>query len=136
MSKENVTREQAQTITAEINAAIGEIFAAHGLERRPTKTGFGEFYTIKIEAVRVNHGRNGVNLESKEAIMWKAMCSYIGLAESDLGAKFTVGNEEYTLLGGRNAATFPVVAIKTSTGKTVGLRESNDVVAAIVAARG
>ena len=132
---ENVTRFHAECITKEINEAIADIFTKYGLERRPTKTGFGEFYTIKIEAVRVQHGRNGVNVTSKEAIMWKAMCSYIGLDEADLGAKFKVRGEEYTLLGGRNAAKFPVVALKTSTGKTVGLPESADVVAAIKAAR-
>jgi len=132
---DNINRAQAQEITAEILEAVSGILAKRGMQARPSRTGFGEYYTFKLEAVKVVTGRNGVNLTSKEATFWSAMCSYIGLTPDDLGAQFIVDGDTYTLLGGRNAGKFPVVALNNTTGKKVCFGETPNVIAAIKAVR-
>lgn len=131
----NVSRSEAQEITAEITAAIAGIFAKHNLEAKPTRTGFGDFYSFKVEAQAVVKGRNGVNLTSKEAIFFEAMGASIGLYSADLGAVFSVMGEDWKLTGARNSAKLPLTAIRMATGKTHYLPESPVVIAAIKAAR-
>jgi hypothetical protein len=131
----NISRAEAQQISAEITAAIAGIFAKHNLEARPTKSGYGDFYTYKVEAVSVQTGRNGVNIASKEAVFFAAMGASIGLTAADLGAVFTANGEQWTLTGARNSEKYPLIATRNATGKTHMLPESPAVIAAIKAAR-
>jgi hypothetical protein len=131
----NVSKSEAQEITAEIQAALAGIFAKHNLQARPSRTGFGDLYSYKIEAVTVRTGRNGVNLNSKEAVFFRDMAPYLGLAQSDLGAVFTAAGKQWVLIGGRDSAKFPILAINQQTGATHTLPESEEVVAAIKAVR-
>jgi hypothetical protein len=135
VQSKNVSKVEAQQITLEIEAAIAGIFAKHNLEARPSKTVFGDLYSFKVEAVTVSEGRNGVNLNSKEALFFKAMAPYKGLSESDLGAVFTAAGKQWVLIGGRDSGKYPILAINQQTGKTHCLPESADVVAAIKAVR-
>ena len=130
----NVTREEAKVITGELEAAVNAVLAKHQLQGLPTKTGYGNNYSFKIEAVKVELGRNGVNLHSKEAMMLAVIGAYKGLTAADLGAKFNYGGKTWVLTGARNSAKTPLVC-RGDNGKSYCLPESDAVVAAIKGAR-
>jgi hypothetical protein len=131
-----VTKEQAQAITAELKAAVEEVLGRHGLvASNATKTGYGDNYSFKVEAFRKREGRNGVNLASKEAKFFEFVGATHGLTNDDLGAVITLKGEKWTLTGARDSGKFPFIAIRNKTGKVHGLPESDDVVAAIKAVR-
>lgn len=131
-----ISKEEAQKITAEIKSAAEAILARHGLTASPrTISGYGAHYTFKIEGFRSKLGRNGVDLGTKQAKFFVAAYAYNGLNEGDLGAVFTAGGKEWKLIGARDSGKHPLVAIMTSTGKTYNLPESDEVIAAIKAAR-
>lgn len=51
---EQVSREQAAEIAAELKAAAAEIFSRHGLQMSPrARIGFGDLMSVKLEAIRV-----------------------------------------------------------------------------------
>jgi hypothetical protein len=130
----NVTREEAKVISDEIMAAVHAVLAKHQLQALPTKTGYGDNYVLKVEAVKVELGRNGVNIHSKEAMLLDLVGAFKGLNAADLGAKFKHGGRTWVLTGACNSAKTPLVC-RGDDGKTYRLPESDAVVAAIKGAR-
>jgi hypothetical protein len=130
-----VTREMSQTISGEIKSAVDSILAKHGLVAGKMATGFGEFYDFKITAYANEIGRNGVNLASKESLLFPAFGAMHGLTADDLGCEFTHMGQRWVLVGAKNSAKLPIVARRVEDGRLYALPESNLVIAAIKAAR-
>lgn len=63
----DISKETAQTLSKEMDAAIRDILTKHGLEVGKVSMGYGEWFEFKVTAVAVSLGLNGVNLSSKEA---------------------------------------------------------------------
>ena len=130
-----VTREMSQTITGEIKTAVDSILAKHGLVAGKMATGFGEFYDFKITAYANETGRNGINLASKEALLFPAFGAMHGLTTDDLGLEFNHAGQRWVLVGAKNSAKLPIVARKIADGRLYSMPESPFVIAAIKAAR-
>lgn len=130
----NIERELARAISKEIEAAAAKILDKHGLKASPTRTGYGESYSFKIEAVAVEQGRNGVNLKSKEAISFVVGMGIKGLTEQDLGAQIKVNGNRYTITGASLNAKLPLIGMRDD-GKSYRLPESDEIIALIKAAR-
>lgn len=131
-----ISKEEAQKITAEIKSAAEAILARHGLKASSkTISGYGEHYSFKIEGFRSKIGRGGVDLGTKEAKFFVAAYASHGLNEGDLGAVFTANGQEWLLIGARDSGKYPLIAIKISKGTKHALPESAEVIAAIKGAR-
>lgn len=130
----NIEKELAARISAEIAEAANKVFDKYGLKGSPTRTGYGESYSFKIEAVAVAKGRNGVNLKSKEAIAFVVAMGVHGLKESDLGAQIEVRGHRYTITGASLNAKLPLIGMRPD-GKSYRLPESDEIIALIKAAR-
>jgi hypothetical protein len=122
-----VTKEQAVSVTAEIQEAVNAILAKHGLTGPKIKTTYGDFYKFTLEAFVKNEGDNGINLSSKEATYFKKFgyTAYDAQYNSTeliapLGTIFTNKGVQYAF--GGIAATrkkYPIVGINTTNGTTM-----------------
>ncbi|CAB4189362.1 hypothetical protein UFOVP1184_30 [uncultured Caudovirales phage] len=130
----NISRAVASEISKEIEAAAAKILDKHGLKASPTRTGYGDSYSFKIEAVAVEAGRSGVNLKSKEAMTFILAMGVKGLTEQDLGAQVVINGKRYTITGASLNAKFPLIGMRDD-GKSYRLPESDEIIALIKAAR-
>ena len=127
----SVDKNTAQAVASEIDKAVREILAKHGLEAGKTSMGYGEWFDFKITATAVELGLNGVNLSSKEATYYKKF----GYTHFQSAADF-VGVQLTAVLGTRFQGDYffagidskkrknPIVAIDRKTGKTVFFPEA------------
>lgn len=130
-----VTREMSQTISGEIKTAVDSILAKHGLVSGAISTGYGDRFDFKVTAYANETGRNGINLASREALLFAGFGAMHGLTTDDLGCEFTHMGQRWILVGAKNSAKLPIIAQRVADGKRYMLPESNLVIAAIKAAR-
>jgi len=115
-----VDKQTAQAVTAEIQAALQEILAKHGMEQGKVSIKYGEIYKVTFEATPVALNENGVNVNTPEAQMWLVMGQYRGFANpaSALGTTFTMNSKTFKFVGYNDRASrMPVVAIDVKDGK-------------------
>jgi hypothetical protein len=128
----SVSKETALSVTTEIDKAVRDILAKHGLEAGKTTHGYGEWFEFKITASSVELGLNGVNLATKEATYYTKFgyTAYLG-GDSDftgtplkavLGTRFQ-GDYFFAGIDAKKRKN-PVVAIDRKTGKTVFFPET------------
>jgi hypothetical protein len=127
-----VSKETAQAVAKEMDAAIRAILSKHGLEVGKTSMGYGEWFDFKVTAVAVSLGDNGVNLASKEATYF----SKFGYTAYDdnfnateliapLGTKFTHLLKDYAFAGvDAKKRKTPIVALDIKAGKVVYFAEA------------
>jgi hypothetical protein len=122
-----VTKEQAVSVTAEIQEAVNAILAKHGLTGPKIKTTYGDFYKFTLEAFVKNEGDNGINLSSKEATYFKkfgytAYDAQYNTTElvAPLGTIFKNKGVEYAFGGiASSRKKYPIVGINTANGTTM-----------------
>ena len=120
-----VNKATAVEISKEIEEAAEKIFAKHGLQKRKLKTGYGDSYSISIEAEAVSTGENGVNVASKEARGYELFASSYGLPSGILGKKFEVNGVEYAFAGiATSRPKYPIYALNLMTGDYIFFQES------------
>ena len=66
-----VSRDLSAKVTAEIAEAARAILQKHGLEMAPTRSKYGAEYQLTLKASPLRLGKNGVNLASMDAQMWR-----------------------------------------------------------------
>jgi hypothetical protein len=128
-----VSKETAQAVASEIDKAVRDILAKHGLESGKTSMGYGEWFDFKITATAVELGLNGVNLASKEATYYTKFgyTAYLGGdIVSDTGTPLTAvlgtrfqGDYFFAGIDAKKRKN-PIVAIDRKTGKTVFFAEN------------
>lgn len=117
----NITRDQAKTITAEINAAIDQILANHGLNKDKVSTKYGDLYKITIEASIHQNSENGVNLSSREMDDLRYYARFHGITDidTDITQIITVNGVDYAPAGYKPRATKrPFLMKSMQDGKT------------------
>jgi hypothetical protein len=120
-----VSRELAREITERFQKVADEVFAERGFAKPTVKTTFGDVYKVTIESTPVAEGRNGVNMNSPEALTFLAWPEEFDLTAEDLGNKFRAGGEEYVFIGvNRRARSMPLMAVAVRGGRKVKLRDS------------
>ena len=127
----SISKETGQAVAAEIDKAVRDILAKHGLEAGRTTTGHGEWFEYKVTAVAVTLGDNGVNLSSKEATYYSKFGYTAYAGDNDftgveltapLGTRF---QGDYAFAGiDAKKRKFPIIAIDLKTGKMVGFPDS------------
>lgn len=103
-----IDRNQAKTITNEIQDAIAGILASHGLTQDKINTKYGDIYRITIEASIHEVNGNGVNVNSREMENLKYYAQHHGIAdiEADLaGETIHYGGKEWIPVGYKPRAT-------------------------------
>ena len=128
----SVSKETAQAVASELDKAVRDILAKHGLQAGKTSMGYGEWFDFKITATSLELGLNGVNLATREATYYKKFgyTAYLG------GDNDFTGTELTAVLGTRFQGDYffagidskkrknPVMAIDRKTGKTVFFPET------------
>jgi hypothetical protein len=107
-----VSKTMCTSISDEILAAAKEVLARHGLELSKSRSGYGDIYSIKIEANVVARGENGVNTASEYAVDYKRYGASYGLKPDLLGKKFTSRGTEYAFAGiATSRRKYPIAAL-------------------------
>jgi hypothetical protein len=120
MAEQLIPRAKARAITAELKGAVEEVFAKHGLQAPKIHTTYGDVYRVKLEAVPLAEGPNGVNLNSKEAKAFLAWPEEYGLTKEHLGGIWSYGAQEYVFQGvSTRAPKRPLVFKRVSDGQEV-----------------
>jgi len=120
----NVSKDKAQAITKEIQAAVVAILEKHELQASKVRSKYGDGYQISIQADAIDINASGVNLASTEAQVWTQVGKSYGFADpaSALGAEFIQNGKPFKFLGfNSNASRFPLVAKNLADGKTYKL---------------
>jgi hypothetical protein len=120
----NVSKDKAQAITAEIQAAVQVILEKHELQASKVRTKYGDGYQFSVQADAIEINASGVNLASTESQVWTQVGKSYGFADpvSVLGAEFTQNGKSFKFLGfNPNAVKFPLVAKNLADGKTYKL---------------
>jgi hypothetical protein len=119
-----ISKSDVRIIGTEIDAAIDEVLARHGMERKPHRITYsGTGLTYKVECSIVTLSESGVNLSSPEAQGWMVMASMRGFADREaaqaaLGATFTSQGRTFVFLGYKTRSPKrPVVARCQQDGK-------------------
>jgi|688.fasta_scaffold254698_4 hypothetical protein len=115
-----VDKQTAQAVTAEIQAAMQEILAKHGMEQGKVSIKYGEIFKVTFEATPVALNENGVNVNTPEAQSWLYLGEYRGFANpaSVLGTTFTMNGKTFKFVGfNERAPRMPVVAVDVKDGK-------------------
>jgi len=128
----SVDKALANIVGTEIDKAVREILAKHGLEAGRTSIGCGEWFDYKIVATAVELGLNGVNLATKEAKYYTkfGFTAYLGGDDDFVGTELTAVlgtrfNGDYAFAGiDAKKRKNPIVALDIKTGKTVYFQES------------
>ena len=120
-----VERDKASEITAEIKAAIEDIFRKHGMAEPTCRTGYGDVYQLKIESSPVELGAGGVNLKSQEAQYYTkfgfgdVVSGKAVTLTAPLGTTFESRGETYVFGGiAAKRRKYPIVGINVDTGTT------------------
>lgn len=130
-----VDKAVAQAIATEAKEALSAILAKHGMEASGFKWSYGDWMEVKLTAVPVQKGENGVNLSSKEAQyytkfgweVYSADFSECIALTAPLGTRFNAGRplQDYAFAGvDSKKRKNPIVAIDLTTGKTVYFAET------------
>lgn len=116
----NISKQQAEQISSEIDSAIAAILEKHGLQRGKRSIQYGDLFTYKVEASALIQGENGVNLGSKEAQAWIVNGSLYGFTDpkAALGQEFTWAGKQFIFIGLRpRSKKSPVIARSAADGK-------------------
>lgn len=116
----NITKQQSEQISTEIDAAVTEILEKHGLQRGKRSSQYGDLFTYKIEASAIIEGENGVNLGSKDAQAWIVNGSMHGFSnpQEALGQEFSWAGKRFIFIGFRpRSKKSPVIARSAADGK-------------------
>ena len=120
----NVSKDKAQAITKEIQAAVVAILEKHELQPSKVRSKYGDGYQISIQADAIDINASGVNLASTESQVWISIGKQYGFENpaSVLGAEFVQNGKPFKFLGmNPNASRFPLVAKNLKDGKTYKL---------------
>lgn len=116
-----ITRQQAITITKEIETATNEILTKHNLVPSPPKTTYGDNYQIKITASELVTTGTGINMGSPEAQAFILNASMYGITnpEECFNETIHINGKEYALVGYKSRAPKrPFIMTDCSDGKT------------------
>jgi hypothetical protein len=120
----NVSKELCTQISKEIDEAVGEILARHGLEATQRKSQYGDWYKFTVQASPMVIGDSGVNEATPEASAYLRSGKYYGLNEGLLGKEFTNKGETFKFCGiATSRRKFPIKAMRVSDGQTVFFTE-------------
>lgn len=142
--KDAVSKTTAEAVSKEIKEAVTAILAKHGLTTEKIRTGYGDNYSIKIEAGKKEIGKNGVDLNSQDAVYYARFgysvfvdfkevegsngTQFLGDSvelKAELGQEFMYGKDVFFFAGvNPRKSKFPITAIKKADGKTYGLPDT------------
>jgi hypothetical protein len=96
-----VSKELATKVTTDLRNDIAKVLAKHGLELSGVTTKYGDSFQIKIDAVSVNLGKNGVNLNSVDAQNFMNFGYSYGVTDvqADLGSEVSFGGKTIVITG-------------------------------------
>ncbi|CAB4157641.1 hypothetical protein UFOVP688_38 [uncultured Caudovirales phage] len=117
---EKVSKEVAQQVTTELHKDIEKVLAKHGLELSKVLTKYGNIFSIKVEAIAVEVGQNGVNLASVEAQTFLMSARYMGVKnpEKELGSVVSFEGRQVIIKGlSPNARRNNVLVKEIKTGR-------------------
>jgi len=117
---EKVSKEVAQKVTTELHKDIEKVLAKHGLELSKVLTKYGDIFSVKVEAVAVEVGQNGVNLASLEAQTFLMSAKYMGVKnpEKELGSIVSFEGRQVIIKGlSPNARRNNVLVREIKTGR-------------------
>lgn len=128
-----VTRAQARQITADVEQALADVFAKHGLDLKIKSSKYGLCYAVSVEGVIAAPEGAEFNPNSREAQEYAANAVYYDLPADGLGRTFTMGTHDYMVVGlNLRARSMPVIA-KRADGKL--FKMPTDAVARALAAQ-
>lgn len=120
-----VDKRTAVAVSEQIEAAVDEILAKHGMARSKSRTKYGIAYSIAIDATPVTLGLNGINESTVEAQAYKTLHRSYGLPDGLLGKKFKVNGTEYAFAGiATSRRKYPFYVKNMSTGTMSFFQES------------
>lgn len=133
-TNQNITREQARAITAELTAAITDVFAHHGLTAPTLKTTFGLEYKVTASGSPIVLNDRGANTATPEATAYAVYGRGYGLSDGLLGVTVSIGGKQATFAGiAAKRAKYPF-AFDIDGGKRVFHQNAPTIVAALNAA--
>jgi len=111
---EQVNRESAKVLRAEIESALSPVLTAAGMEISKTSVVF----TPSDSTIKVSLTFHIVGMESPESRAFRELANLYGLAPEYLGCEFWSRGKVYKIEGLLpNSRKFPVLASDVSTGK-------------------
>lgn len=128
-----VTRAQARQITADVEQALADVFAKHGLDLRIKSSKYGLCYAVSVEGIVAAPEGAEFNPNTREAQAYVELADLYGLPADGLGRKFTMGGHEYTVVGINDRARSMPVLAQRADGKRYKMPE--DAVARALAAQ-
>ena len=116
---DRVSKAKAIEMADRIKTFAAEIFAEEGFDAPKVKVTSGDLFKIAIESTPMREGRNGVNLNSEYAQMFRVWPEQFGLEADDLGLKFvTSKGEEFIFTGvAPRGQTRPLTADRVKDGQ-------------------
>ena len=115
-----VSKNEAQTLTKEIQEAVAAILVKHGFADPKIRTSYGDYYKFTLEASPDNTDENGVNLSSKEAVAYNQLHKAYDLPSGLLGKRIKIKGEWLTFAGiASTRPKYPYSFIKEDGTKTL-----------------
>ena len=120
---EVVSKELTKKVSAELQAAILPILEKHGLKVTKFNSKYGDLYGLTISAVTVNLSKDGINLNSAEAVGYSRFGHYAFVngeslkLTAKLGTKFESRGRKFVFAGIRARGKNKIVAKCESDGK-------------------
>ena len=120
----NVSKELCTLVSKEIDAAIADILARHGLEATKRQSQYGDWFKFTVTASPVVIGDSGVNEATPEASAYNRFYRSYGLNEGLLGKEFVSKGETYRFCGiATSRRKYPFVGKRISDNQTVFFTE-------------
>jgi len=116
---QKVSKELAKAVVTDLQKDIEKVLAKHGMQLSGMSTKYGDSFQLKIDAVSVKLGKNGVNLNSVEAQNFINFGYSFGLTDvqADLGSIVSFGGKSVVITGlNPRKKNLPVVCKDVKTG--------------------
>lgn len=125
-----VDKDVANDLSKKCREALNKVLSDAGFEVMKAHTGYGDLFSFKIEAVPNVKNELGLNPNHPEVIAFKQLHELYRLPANALGVNFTVGRDNYRLIGlAAGRTTFPLAVEKE--GKRMFLKDDPRVILAI-----
>lgn len=122
----SITRADAQAVSADVKAAVSAVLDKHGMRLGEVRTTYGDAYSFKFSASRVELGADGFDYGTPEAQEWLLYGKARGIEDPKavLGRKFHANGDEYVFMGYRSRSPkYAVQAKRVADGKSFRFTE-------------
>ena len=116
---QKVSKELAKAVVTDLQKDIEKVLAKHGMQLSGMSTKYGDAFQLKIDAVSVKLGKNGVNLNSVEAQNFMNFGYSFGVTDvqADLGSEVSFSGKTVVITGlNPRKKNQPVVCRDAKTG--------------------